>query len=293
MTRAKGRHAGRSRRPLPLYRSRKLWAGGAVLVILIGALLWNRREPAASPGAAAPNAGVPVPLSDAPADEGPRRTSVPDPRQIDVTDDPRKGGANAPVRILEFADFQCPSCGQFFLTTQGALNSLYGDKIEWVFLDFPLTQVHDRAMPAAVAAACAHRQGKFWPYHDLLFRNQNRLMDRDLRQYAERAGLDRQAWQACFEKQETLAQVQQDAALADELGVDATPTFFVGGERLKGALPVTSFMEIIDPMLRAGGAAPAPQGTGTSAPQGTGTPPAPQGTGAPPAPQGTGAPPPG
>ncbi|MFN2431238.1 MAG: DsbA family protein [Gemmatimonadota bacterium] len=243
---------------------------------LLGGALWFARsgdepgegeEPATAPGA-------PVPLSEAAElDEGPRVTSVPDSRLIDVGDDPRKGSPAAPVRIVEFADFQCPSCGQFFATTQGALTALYGDRLEWVFLDFPLTQVHDRAMPAALAAACAHRQGKFWPYHDLLFQNQTRLLDRALKSYAGDAGLDVDAWEACYEGGETRAQVEQDVALANELGVDATPTFFVGAERIKGNAPVTSFMEIIDPLLaETPAAAPAAPADPRAAPPASGTP---------------------
>jgi protein-disulfide isomerase len=205
---------------------------------------------------------------------------VPDPRTLDVSDDPRKGSPSAPVRIVEFADFQCPSCRQFVENTQGALDQLYGDRIEWVFLDFPLTQIHDRAMPAALAAACAHRQGKFWPYHDLLYRNQPNFGDGQLEDYAEEAGLDVNAWRACYEAAEPRAGIEADIALAQELGVDGTPAFLVGGEHLKGALPLTAFMEVIDPLLReaatrgagaagapeAGGPAPAPTG-GTTRPQ--------------------------
>jgi protein-disulfide isomerase len=238
-------------KPQPLYRSAKLWMGVALVAILAGALWWNRKEASGETETSETAAGVPVPLSDAPAeDAAPRRTAVPDSRLIDVSDDPRKGGSTAPVRIVEFADFQCPSCGHFFANTYGALNKLYGERLEWVFLDLPLTQSHNRAMPAAIAAACAHRQGKFWPYHDQLFGHQNRLMDRDLKKYAEEVGLDVETWEGCYESQEPLPQIQQDVALADELGVSGTPTFFLGDKTLKGAMPVTAFMEVIDPLLK-------------------------------------------
>lgn len=250
-TNAPKRAAPRSRRRPQLGRSLKLWGSVAALALLLGAIWWSRRGTGEETESSPTAAGVPVSLADAPPpDEGPRRTAVPDSRLIDVSDDPRKGGLAAPVRIVEFADFQCPSCGQFFVNTQGALESLYGDQIEWAFVDFPLTQVHNRAMPAAMAAACAHRQGKFWPYHDLLFKNQNRLMDGDLRKYAEQAELDVPKWKACYEGEETRAEIDQDVKLGEELGVDGTPTFFLGGERIGGALPVTAFMEIIDPMLK-------------------------------------------
>jgi protein-disulfide isomerase len=244
-----------------LLTSPKAWAAAGVVAIVVGALWLKNRgdeQTAEAPQAAA---GAPVSLDEAAlADRGPRRTAVPDPRVLDVSDDPRKGGPSAPVRVVEFADFQCPSCRMFFENTQGALEELYGDRIEWVFLDLPLTQIHDRALPAAIAAACAHRQDRFWPYHDLLFRNQPNFGDRQLAGYAEDAGLDVDAWRACYESGETRAGIEQDVALAQELGVDGTPAFLVGGEHLKGALPLTAFMEVIDPLLReaqsgAGGAA--------------------------------------
>jgi protein-disulfide isomerase len=264
------RPAARSRRrSRAFYRSSALWAGVALVAIIVGALWWSRRESgeAAEPDERA-RGGAPVPLSEAtPAEDeaGPRRTTVTDPRQLDTSDDPHRGDPKAPVQIIEFADYQCPSCGQFFADTYKALDVVYPNLIEWVFLDFPLAQ-HERAMPAAVAAACAHRQGKFWPYHDLLFQNQNRLEDGALRDYAEEVGVKMEEWSRCYEKQETRQQIEQDIALGEEIGVTGTPTFFVGGETLSGALPVTAFMEVIDPILKqAGAAAAAP-----SAPQGPG-----------------------
>jgi protein-disulfide isomerase len=247
------------------------------LAVLVAAVVWSQRnkDQDATPASNETAKGAPVPLSEATpaAENGPRRTSVPDSRMINIADDPVKGSSNAPVRIVEFADFECPSCGQFFMNTEGSLNALYGDRIQWAFLDFPLQQ-HARALPAAIAAQCAQKQGKFWPYHDLVFANQTKLSDDDLRGYADRVGLDRKAWDQCFEKQETLAAVQEDSELGNELGVDATPTFFVGGQTLKGAMPITSFMEIIDPLLReagrpagsTGAAVPADAGAASAAP---------------------------
>ncbi len=251
------RPTARSRRSSqPLHHSGKLWAGVAVAALLAGSVLLSQRGAQdANPAADQPAPGAPVPLTEAaqpPSDAAPRRTAVPDSRMINVGDDPLKGSTTAPVRIVEFADFECPSCGQFFLNTEGSLNALYGDRIQWAFLDFPLQQ-HARALPAAVAAQCAHLQGKFWPYHDLVFANQAKLSDDDLRSYADRVGVDRKKWDACFTNQETLPGIQEDSDLGNELGVDATPTFFVGGQTLKGAMPITSFMEVIDPVLREAG----------------------------------------
>nr|MBA2565955.1 thioredoxin domain-containing protein [Gemmatimonadota bacterium] len=253
----------------PVWKSGKLWVAGGIVAISLLLFFNSRGQHADDLDPASTSRGIPVPLAEAQLDEAaPRRTSVPDSRLIDVADDPKRGRPDAAVRIVEFADFECPSCGQFYEQTEKALRELYGDRIEWVFLDFPLAQ-HARAMPAAIAGACAHRQGRFWDYHDALFENQRSMGDGDLRDRAKQVGLDVQAWEKCFTNRETEAEVRQDMKLADDLGVDATPTFYVAGETLKGSMPVTSFMEVIDPILAQAGAStpnPAPPGEGPATP---------------------------
>jgi len=106
--------------------------------------------------------------------------------------------------------------------------------------------MHNRALPAAEAAQCAHEQGKFWEYHDKLFANQRALSDEDLVKYATETGLDVEAFKSCFASGKFKSVVQQDAQEGGKIGVTGTPAFFVNGRFLSGAQPFDAFKTIID-----------------------------------------------
>jgi protein-disulfide isomerase len=108
---------------------------------------------------------------------------------------------------------------------------------------------HSRAAPAAEAALCAHEQGKFWPYHDRLFENQGALGDENLKQIAANLGLDSERFNQCFETGKFRAAIQDDLLEASQLGVNATPSFFINGRFLSGAQPFEAFKTIIDEEL--------------------------------------------
>ncbi|HJR09505.1 MAG TPA: thioredoxin domain-containing protein [Pyrinomonadaceae bacterium] len=147
--------------------------------------------------------------------------------QIAVDDQPAKGNAAAPVTIVEFTDFQCPSCA----AAQPSLDKLvaeYGDRVRLVVRDFPL-DIHENARKAAEAAEAARAQGKYWEYTALLFANQKALTVDKLKEYALRAGLDRQKFDAQLDSGQFADKVQRDYADGVALGVGATPTFFVNG----------------------------------------------------------------
>ncbi len=97
------------------------------------------------------------------------------PVEVSADDDPALGADDAPVTIIEFSDFQCPYCARFDVETLPQILSNYGDRVRFVYRDFPLTSMHDYALKAAEASECAHEQGKFWEYYDLLFKNQTAL----------------------------------------------------------------------------------------------------------------------
>jgi len=149
---------------------------------------------------------------------------------------PARGAADAPVTVVEYADFQCPACGVFATTLEPGIVKDYIDtgKVRFVFHDFPLPQ-HANAVPAAEAARCAADQGAFWPYHDLLYAKQAEWENssQPLAQfaaYAEQLKLDRGALETCFNShthQATIMQLYQDAGSA---GVNQTPTFSIGGK---------------------------------------------------------------
>jgi predicted DsbA family dithiol-disulfide isomerase len=163
---------------------------------------------------------------------------------------PAKGPADAPITIIEFAEYQCSYCGKADAIMERLLTE-YKGQIRLVFRDFPL-QFHDRAIPAAVAANCAGVQDKYWAMHDILMANQEALQDIDLEKYAFDAEVDMDAWRSCVADPEPqVKEIMADMEAGSSAGVTGTPAFFVNGIFLSGALPYASFKEIIDRELQA------------------------------------------
>ncbi|HEY7651524.1 MAG TPA: thioredoxin domain-containing protein [Methylomirabilota bacterium] len=178
----------------------------------------------------------------APAQEAPRFNA--DPAMT-------RGPAAAPVTIFEWSDYQCPYCkgAQEVLVR---LQAEFPDTVRIAFKDFPLRS-HDRAVPAALAARCAGAQGRYWEYHDLLFVAQPDFSRDELLGYARRLGLEASPFSECLDSARF-----QDAVLADQregrdAGVRATPTFFINGRKIEGALPIEVFREAIEQALREAG----------------------------------------
>lgn len=161
-------------------------------------------------------------------------------------DDPVFGAADAPITIVEFADFQCPFCIRHAQETYPRLLEDYGDQIRFVFKDFPLSSIHPDAYSAALSAQCALEQGKFWEYHDLLFTGSLGLGQEAYDSYATQLGLDVPAFDQCINEERYAEQVQSDYDFGVELGVSSTPTFFINGIALVGAQPYSLFAQIID-----------------------------------------------
>jgi protein-disulfide isomerase len=170
---------------------------------------------------------------------------------LSATGHPTLGPNDAPVKVIEFADFQCPFCKRSEDAVK-AIRQKYGDRVQLVFMDFPLS-FHPHAMPAANAARCAAAQGKFWQYHDALFANQSKLESSDLKATAKTLGLDTGKFDACFEKNQYDQAIQKDVEEGHRLNVSGTPTFFIDGRELVGAQPTDSFVGIIDQELAKNG----------------------------------------
>jgi protein-disulfide isomerase len=162
---------------------------------------------------------------------------------VPKADDPVRGPASAPVRIVEFSDFQCPFCGRVAPTLL-KLKETFGDKISIVFKDFPLPN-HPLAQKAAEAAQCARVQGKFWEYHDTLFANQAALEVPSLKKHAAGMGLDATKFDQCLDTGEMASIVQDDMREGHRSGVSSTPAFFVNGRMLLGAQPYEAFETVI------------------------------------------------
>jgi protein-disulfide isomerase len=161
---------------------------------------------------------------------------------------PSRGPADAPVQIVEFSDFQCPYCLQSVATIERVLKE-YGDRVRLVYRHLPLPN-HPDAWPAAEASMCAAEQDRFWPFHDRLFANQDKLAVDALKQHAADLGLDTAAFNACVDSRRHQAAVQADTEAAQALGVSGTPAFFVNGRPLSGAQPFPRFKEVIDEELQ-------------------------------------------
>jgi protein-disulfide isomerase len=162
---------------------------------------------------------------------------------------PSKGPKSAPVTIVEFSDFQCPYCGRAEETLKQVM-SQYAGKVRLVWKNQPLS-FHANAMPAAEAAMAAYQQGneKFWAMHEKLFAKQQDLSPAYYEQVAREIGLDVPKWKAAVESHATQAQIQGDMSAGNAVGANGTPTFFINGRRLVGAMPFESFKQIIDAEL--------------------------------------------
>jgi len=166
-----------------------------------------------------------------------------------IANDPAWGPEDATVVVQEFADFQCPYCGKFALETAPQLKEAYGDKIRFVFRDFPLSSIHGSAQKAAEAGQCAQDQGLFWEYHDLLFENQDAISESDLRGYAEEVDADMGKFNDCLDSGKNAREVLLDAQDGRKAGVSGTPAFLINDLLLSGAQPFEQFQIAIDQAL--------------------------------------------
>ncbi len=175
---------------------------------------------------------------------------------------PVMGKSNAKVTIVEFSDFQCPFCQNFFKNTYPEIKAKYIDtgKVKIVFRHFPLS-FHTNAQISGVAGECANVQGKFWEYHDLLFQNgqaDGTNLDKvSLQKFADQLGLNngsfgfgKNKFNQCLDNNSTLDIVKADAAEGAKIGVTGTPTFYINGIQLVGAQPFSAFETAIEAALK-------------------------------------------
>lgn len=177
-----------------------------------------------------------------------------EPIRVEVAEagSPAVGPEDAPVKIIEFSDFQCPYC-QRVAPTIDRVKQNYGDKVRIVFRQFPLP-IHDNAQKAAEASLCAAEDGKFWEMHDAMFADIRSLGVDQLKETAAALGLDAAAFAACLDSGKFAAQVAQDLEAGRVAGVSGTPAMFVNGRFVNGAVPYEDLAAIIDDELQRGGA---------------------------------------
>jgi predicted DsbA family dithiol-disulfide isomerase len=159
---------------------------------------------------------------------------------------PVMGSNAAVVTIVEFSDLQCPFCKRFSEDTLPLIKKNYIDtgKVKIVFKNYALS-FHSNAHLAAEAALCAHEQGRFWDYHDLLFANQHALDELSLREYARQLGLDTDKFNTCEDTHRYSNMVDTDFKEGTAKGVRGTPTFFINGKMLNGSQPYEQFERMI------------------------------------------------
>ncbi|HEX8355171.1 MAG TPA: thioredoxin domain-containing protein [Pyrinomonadaceae bacterium] len=151
--------------------------------------------------------------------------------QVATDDQPAKGNPNAVVTVVEFTDYQCPTCAAAQPVLERLLTE-YGDRLRLVVRDFPL-EMHAEARKAAEAAEAAREQGKYWDFANILFRNQSALKPEQLKQYAQVLGLDRTKFDAALDSGKFSDKVERDILDGQRFGITGTPTFFVNGRRTR------------------------------------------------------------
>ncbi len=161
-----------------------------------------------------------------------------------TTDDPSYGPKDAKVVVVEFADFACPACQQVQPVVKEILKD-YGDKILFVFRDFPLINDHPQALLAAMAGECAHEQGKFWEMDEKMFGNPDQLAEADLKTYATEIGLNQTQFDECLTSGKYTQEIETDLQEGYGAGVEGTPTFFINGRKFAGAIPLNMFEQLI------------------------------------------------
>jgi protein-disulfide isomerase len=148
---------------------------------------------------------------------------------VSTVDQPSLGRAEAPVTVVIFTDYQCPSCAAIHPSLERLVKE-YGDKVRVVTRDFPLTE-HSEAFKAAEAAEAAREQGRYWEYGQLLMRNQSALSVDKLKAYASELALDRTRFDSALDSGKFAEMVQHDIEEGMKLGINGTPTVFINGRR--------------------------------------------------------------
>jgi protein-disulfide isomerase len=188
----------------------------------------------------------------------PPEQAAPGPADISIENAFSTGDPDAPITLIEYTDFQCPYCSRHFQQTYPRIVEQYVDTgvVQYVFKDFPLTQIHPQALKASEAARCAMDQGAFLEMHDIIFNRQQEWGGADpievFTGYAGELDLDTDAFSECLVSDQHEAAVIADLQEGVALGVTGTPSFFINGYSLTGAQPFEVFQRMIDSLIDQG-----------------------------------------
>lgn len=162
-----------------------------------------------------------------------------------LPEDHFQGSLKAPVQLMEYADYQCPYCGQAYYVIKDIQKRL-GDKLVFIFRNFPIPELHPYAISAAIAAEVAAEQGKFWEMHDIIFKNQKHLQDDFLFDYARQIGLDMPRFETGIKDKRYFEKVRKDFDSGVKNGVQGTPAFFVNGRFYSGNWMEPEFVDFLE-----------------------------------------------
>jgi protein-disulfide isomerase len=197
-------------------------------------------------------------------------------RKIDTKDRPTRGNKDAKVVAINYDDFECPYCSHMHQTLFPTIFKEYGDRVLFIYKDYPLVEIHPWAVHAAVNANClaAQNNDAYWDFADFIHANQKEvnqqspparvtMLDRFTVERGSKYNLDGPKLQACIAAQKEDA-VRASMKEATAIGVDATPTLFVNGEKIDGALPLPELRAVFNRALRDAGVSPPPPPAATS-----------------------------
>lgn len=171
--------------------------------------------------------------------------------KLDVKGAPTLGPADAPVVVVVFSDFQCPMCKQEAEVIHKQITEAFPKEVRVYFRDFPLESLHNWARPAAVAGRCVYKlnPAAFWDYHDWIYENQSYIgldnLNSKVQEFATLKSLDGMQLSRCIEGKSTDAEVKASMAIGNSLSLNSTPTLFVNGRRIDGAVPWENLQALI------------------------------------------------
>jgi protein-disulfide isomerase len=171
-----------------------------------------------------------------------------DPVPIPTLGSPAMGPATARITLVEFSDFQCPYCSKAVAQINASLKA-YPNDLKLIFKQYPLDS-HPAAAISAAASLAAHAQGKFWPMHDVMFANRQKLSRQSILGWAKDLGLDMKRFTADLDSEAIRKAVLRDQADGDKAGVEGTPTVFLNGQKYNGDLAADAIKSVIDGELK-------------------------------------------
>ena len=160
-----------------------------------------------------------------------------------------QGNASAAIELVEYGDYQCPYCGRAYPVIK-SIQEKMGDDLKFIFRNFPLQEIHENAVAAAIAAEAAAKQHKFWEFHDLLFEHQNQLSFNNIVKLAEKLKLDLEKFRADIEDAAIQQKVDDDFESGVRSGVNGTPTFFINGKKYTDSWDEETFLSYLKSLVQ-------------------------------------------